>query len=288
MSGTLTLKEIESLGYYDFMGYLGVPFFNFGGFSSIDRLAELCQITEHTRILEVGCGTGANACYLAKKYGCRVVGVDISEHMVSYALNRAAEMSLTDHVTFMLGDAYCLEFPDEDFDVVLTVFVSQFLDPARAFPEFYRVLKDGGYLGVNEMYKADNVPLEALDHVNHGERVFSELTDLPFTIRSPASWRSAFESARFSDVLMEETSNASQPPYASNIVDEFGGWGKLVGTLWRTFSLALRSGKLRGRYAKIGRAKGVLLRDKVANRYLGYILCIGRKSLISLIGKSKK
>ena len=288
MSGTLTLKEIEGLGYYDFMGYMGVPFFNIGGFSSIDRLAELCQITEHTRILEVGCGTGANACYLAKKYGCSVVGVDISEHMVRYALKRAEELCLTDHVTFMLGDAYSLEFPDEGFDAVLTVFVSQFLDPVRAFPEFYRVLKTGGYLGVNEMYKADDVPPEALDRVNHGEKVFSELTDLPFSIRSPASWSSAFKSARFSDVLMEEHSNASQPPYALNSVGEFGGWGKLMVTLWRTFILALSSRKIRERFAKIGETKGVLLRDKVANRYLGYILCIGRKSLISRIGESKK
>jgi ubiquinone/menaquinone biosynthesis C-methylase UbiE len=287
MSGTLTLKEIEELGYYDFMGYMGVPFFNIGGFSSIDRLAELCQITEHTRILEVGCGTGANACYLAKKYGCSVVGVDISEHMVRYALKRAAELGLTDHVAFMVGDAYSLEFSNEDFDAVLTVFVSQFLDPARAFPEFYRVLKDGGYLGVNEMYKADDVPPEALDRVNHGERVFRELTDLPFIIRSPASWVSAFESAKFSDVLLEEHSNASQPPYM-NSVDEFGGWGKLMGTLWRMFILALRSGRMRERFAKIGEVKGVLLRDKVASRYLGYILCFGRKSLISRIGESKK
>ena len=275
----MTLKEIEGLGYYDFMGYMGVPFFNIGGFASIDRLAELCQITEHTRILEVGCGTGANACYLAKKYGCRVVGVDIAEHMVKYAVKRAEELGLTDRVTFMVGDAYKLEFPDGEFDVVLTVFVSQFLDPTRAFPGFFRVLKSGGYLGINEMYRADDVPPEALDRVNYGERVFRELTDLPFTIRSPASWRSAFESAGFSGVLLEEYSNDSQRPYALSVVDEFGGWSKLVGTLWGVFVLALRSGRMRERFGKIDEVKGVLLRDEMASRYLGYVLCVGRKSL---------
>ena len=280
MSGELTLKDIECLGYYDFMGHMGVPFFNFGGVASMDRLAELCQITERTKILEVGCGTGANACYLAKRYGCSVVGVDMAEHMVSYALKRAADLDLTNRVSFRVGDAYSLEFPDDDFDAVLTVFVSQFLDPVRAFPEFYRVLKAGGCLGVNEMYKADNLPPEAMDRVNYGERVFRELTDLPFTIRSPASWVSAFESAGFSDVLLEEHSNVSQQPYALNSVDEFGGWGKLVNTLWRVFVLALRSGKMRERFGKIGRVKGVLLRDRVASRYVGYILCVGRKSLI--------
>ena len=41
---SLSLEEIEELGYYDFMGYMEVPFFNIGGASSIDRLAELCQL----------------------------------------------------------------------------------------------------------------------------------------------------------------------------------------------------------------------------------------------------
>ena len=273
----LTLNEIEDLGYYDFMGYLGVPFFNFGGFSSIDRLVELCHITEHTRILEVGCGTGANACYLAKRYGCSVVGIDIAEHMVRYALKRAADLGLTDRVSFMVGDAYSLKFPDDSFDAVLTVFVSQFLDPIRAFPEFFRVIKDGGYLGVNEMYKADNIPPEALDRVNYGEKVFRELTDLPFTLRSPASWESAFEAVRFSDVLLEEYSNASQQPYAMSMVDEFGGWRKLIGTLWIMLVLALRSGKIRDRFVKIDKGKRVLLRDKLASKYMGYILGVGGK-----------
>ena len=284
MPGTLTLKEIEGLGYYDFMGYMGVPFFNIGGAASMDRLAELCHITENTKVLEVGCGTGGNACYLANRYGCTVVGVDIAEHMVEYAQRRADELGLTDRVSFRVGDAYNLEFPDDGFDAVLTVFVSQFLDPARAFPEFLRVLKPGGCLGINEMYRADHVPPEALDRVDYGERVFRELTDLPFTLRSPLTWGSAFESAGFTEVVVEEHSNVSEKPYALNMVDEFGGWGKLLGTLWDLLVLEVRSGKMRERFGKISKGKSVLLRDKVANRYIGYILCAGRKPLEEEIG----
>jgi SAM-dependent methyltransferase len=277
MSGSLTLKEIEGLGYYDFMGYMGVPFFNIGGAASMDKLAELCHIKENTRVLEVGCGTGGNACYLANKYGCTVVGVDIAEHMVEYAQRRAAELGLTDRVSFSVGDAYSPDFPDDSFDVVLTVFVSQFLDPARAFPEFLRVLKRGGYLGINEMYRADHVPPEAIDRVDYGETVFRELTDLPFTLRSPSSWCSAFESAGFSDVVVDEHSNVSEKPYALNMVDEFGGWGKLMGTLWEMLVLEVRSSVMRERFGKISKGKSVLLRDKVASKYIGYILCTGRK-----------
>jgi len=273
----LSIKEIEGLGYYDFMGYLGVPFFNIGGAASMDRLAALCNITKDTAVLDVGCGTGGNACYLANRYGCTVVGIDIAEKMVDYARRRAAEQDLTDRVSFKVGDAYQLEFPHDSFDAVLTMFVSQFLDPARAFPEFLRVLKPGGRLGINEMYRADHVPAEALDRVDYGERVFRELTDLPFTLRSPSTWGAAIKSAGFTDVVVEEHSNVSEKPYALNMVDEFGGWGKLLGTLWELLVLEVRSSKMRERFHKISKGKSVLLRDKTASRYIGYVICVGTK-----------
>ena len=274
----MTIEEIEELGYYDFMGYMGVPFFNIGGAASMDRLAELCHIDGDTVVLDVGCGTGGNSCYLAEKYGCRVVGVDIAEHMIKYAERRAEELGLTDHVSFQVGDAYSLEFPEDSFDVVLTVFTSQFLDPARAFPEFHRVLKEGGRLGINEMYRADHVPPEAVERVDYGERVFSELTDLPFTLRSPSVWREAFTAAGFTDTVVEEHSNYLRQAESLSMIAEVGGWGRFMGILWEMLVLALRSGKIRRRYGKISKGKRVLLRDRVASKYIGYILCAGVKT----------
>jgi len=275
MSGKLSLEVVENLGYYDFMGYMGVPFFNIGGRASMDRLAELCHITGETRILEVGCGTGTNACYLAEKYGCTVVGIDLAEHMVHKANRRAAELGVSDRATFRVGDAYRLDFPDGSFDAVVTVFVSQFLEPARAFPEFNRVLKTGGYLGVNEMYHTENIPAEAKEQVTASERTFRELTDLPFTLRSPETWRSAFTGAGFTGVAVEEHPNSEQRPYSS-LVEEFGGWGKLLGTLWRVAVYALISGKMRKKFAAISSTKKTLIRGKETSKYIGYVLCAGK------------
>jgi len=277
MEQSFTIKEIEELGYYDFMGYMGVPFFNIGGAASMDRLAELCRIDENTIVLDVGCGTGGNSCYLAEKYGCRVVGVDVAEQMIMYARKRAAGLRLTDRVAFQVGDAYGLEFPDGSFDAVLTVFVSQFLDPARAFPEFHRVLRRGGRLGVNEMYRADHVPPEAVERVDYGERVFRELTDLPFTLRSPSAWREAFTAAGFTDAVVEEHPNYVGQAESLSMIEEVGGWGRLLGILWEMLVLSVRSGEIRRRFGKISRGKSVLLRDRVASRYIGYILCAGVK-----------
>ena len=273
----LPIEEVEKLGYYDFMGYLEVPFFNIGGVSSMDRLAELLRIGEDTRILEVGCGTGGNACYLANKYGCRVTGIDIAEHMVRQAQIRAEELGLTDRVAFKVGDAYDLDFPDNSFDIVFTIFVSQFLDPSVAFKEFGRVLDRGGRLGINEMYKEDEIPPEARDRVEEGERVFREITELPFNVRSNMEWRIHFEEAGFKDIAVEKNTNIVRRGNALEMADEFGGWWKITKTIWEMLMLAMRSKRIRQRMGLISKGKRILLNDRVASRYIGYILCVGNK-----------
>lgn len=272
-----SMEEIEELSYYDFMGYLDVPFFNIGGVASIDRLAELCRISEKSKVLVVGCGTGGNSCYLAKTYGCHVTGIDIAEHMIQKAQLRAEELNLTDRVSFQLGDAYNLQFPSDSFDVVLTVFVSQFLDKERAFPEFVRVMKRGGFLGINEMYKADEIPPEATDAVEEGEQVFQELTELPFTLNSPLEWQQFFEAASLMNIIVEEYHSITQQGNSLKIIKEFGGWGKLIKTLGKILALAAKSKRIRSRFGKISKGKRLLLRDKVASEYVGYVLVVGRK-----------
>lgn len=274
----LSTEEVEKLGYYDFMGYLEVPFFNIGGVSSLDRLAELLIIDKDTRILEIGCGTGGNACYLANKYGCRITGIDIAEHMVKQAQIRAEELGLTDRVAFKMGDAYDLDFPDNSFDIVFTIFVSQFLDPSVAFKEFNRVLDQGGRLGINEMYKEDEIPLEARDRVEEGERVFREITELPFNIRSNMEWRINFEEAGFKGIAMEKYTNIVRRSNALKMAKEFGGWWKITTTIWEMLMLAMRSKRIRQRMGLISKGKRILLNDRVASKYIGYILCVGNKS----------
>jgi SAM-dependent methyltransferase len=276
LSKELSIKEVENLGYYDFMGYVGVPFFNIGGRGSIDRLAEVCHISAGSRVLEVGCGTGGNACYLAEKYGCIVVGIDIAELMVKQATARAEKMGLTDRASFKVGNAYHLDFPDRSFDTVVTVFVSQFLDPAKTYPEFNRVLSVGGYLGINELYRVDDVPPEAAARVDSSILNFCELTQLPFKLRSSSTWRSAFEASGFTGVTAGEYPNSQESPYSQGIIDAFGGWGGFAATLWKTLVYGLRSGKMRKKYVTINRVKKTLIRNSDTSRYIGYIICAGR------------
>jgi ubiquinone/menaquinone biosynthesis C-methylase UbiE len=282
-SGSLSLSEIEELGYYDFMAYLEVPFFNIGGTPSMDILAERCGIDEGSHVLDVGCGTGGNSAYLAKRIGCRVTGVDISELMIKQANRRRDDLELGDRLSFNIGDAYSLDFPDESFDAVITVFVSQFLDLERAFPEFMRVLKKGRYLGVNEMYRESHIQADHVDKVDYAEQVYRKLTELPFNLRSPGEWRRGFEYSGFEDVSVEAFSEFINVSRGLEMIEEFGGWLNLLSTLGRVALLGLRSKKIRERYGKMSQGKSVMLRDKETSKYFGYVIGVGRKPSITQI-----
>jgi len=277
MPRALSIQEIEELGYYDFMAYLGVPFFNIGGAPSIDLLAERCRIDDGSHILDVGCGTGGNAKYLAEHFGCKVTGIDISELMIEQAQIRASELETEKKLDFHMGDAYSLEFPDGSFDAVLTIFVSQFLEIDRAFPEFMRVLRPGGYLGINEMYRLENVPTQDSEKADYAEKVYRELTELPFSIRSPETWEKGFIDSGFSEVSVEPFSEFLSAKTGLDMIKDLGGWINLFKLLWRTYSLALKSKKIRTRYSRMSKGKNVMLRDKKTSKYFGYVLGTGKK-----------
>ena len=115
--------------------------------------------------MDIGSGKGVTARYLAQKYGCEVVGVDLSERMVEYAREMARRKGLVDKVSFRRADAHNLPFEDETFDIVLAECTTVLLDKERAFSEFLRVLKPGGYLGDLEMIWKKPPPKELVDKV---------------------------------------------------------------------------------------------------------------------------
>ncbi|HAH05408.1 MAG TPA: class I SAM-dependent methyltransferase [Elusimicrobia bacterium] len=98
------------------------------------------------RILEVGCGTGANLWYLARE-GFRVTGIDGSRVGVERAAARLKAESLEG--TVLVGDIVSLPFEDETFDCAIDIeclYANSRKDCARILSEIHRVLKPGGKL----------------------------------------------------------------------------------------------------------------------------------------------
>jgi ubiquinone/menaquinone biosynthesis C-methylase UbiE len=67
----------------------------------------------------VASGRGTSAFHLAKSFGCKATGVDLSEENVHLATAEAARRGLGDRVSFELGDAERLPFGDSTFDAIV-------------------------------------------------------------------------------------------------------------------------------------------------------------------------
>ena len=107
-----------------------------------------CELNEESVVLDVGCGAGGPAMFIARQSGCRVTGLDIDEQGVSRARSLALENGLSDHCRFEIHDAgNPFEFTDCKFDLVYAI-DSVFHIPRRNefLLEAMRILKPGGKL----------------------------------------------------------------------------------------------------------------------------------------------
>jgi SAM-dependent methyltransferase len=105
---------------------------------------ELAGVTAHERLLDVGCGTGN----LTRALGAAqavVTGIDASAPYIAYARQHTQDPG----VTFEVGDARSLPYPDGTFDRTLSMLALDVIpEAARALAEMRRVTRPGGTVAV--------------------------------------------------------------------------------------------------------------------------------------------
>jgi ubiquinone/menaquinone biosynthesis C-methylase UbiE len=95
------------------------------------------------RIVDFGCGSGANTVLLANR-GAHVWGVDISEDLVRLGRRRLDVNGRAGAADFIVASAHDLPFPDSSIDVVFGIAILHHLDLALVSHEVHRILRPGG------------------------------------------------------------------------------------------------------------------------------------------------
>jgi demethylmenaquinone methyltransferase / 2-methoxy-6-polyprenyl-1,4-benzoquinol methylase len=101
------------------------------------------------RVLDVATGTGLVARALKRRYGCRVVGLDQSEQMLSRALPLVGPV----YERVVRGEAERLPFEDGEFDALTFTYLLRYVDdPAATMGELARVVRPGGRIAMLEFF----------------------------------------------------------------------------------------------------------------------------------------
>lgn len=254
--------------YFEILAGMGITK-HMGSMNSTEALIEACHIDAGQRVLDVGCGVGITPCILAKKYGCRVVGVDITPKMIEKSRTRAGQEGVADAVEFKVADARDLPFEDGSFDAVIVESVMVFLaDKARAASEYARVTRSGGYVGLNEMTLIkEPAPPKLIAYFEYT----IGMRDEPPTA---AAWQALLEGAGLRDVVAQG--------HRVRIRDEAKGRLKRFRTrdyvegIWWMLRMYVTDPATRGFLKQASKGTKMLTRDMF--EYLGYGISVGKKS----------
>jgi SAM-dependent methyltransferase len=140
-SESLTVAQLAPLDQFHTRGILAAG-----------ELAAAARIDSSTHVLDIGCGIGGPARYLAATFGCNVTGIDLSPEFIDAATYLTARCGLSDRVSFQVGDTLNLPFDDASFDAVFLQHVAMNIeDRTGLYTGVRRILARAGRLAIYDL-----------------------------------------------------------------------------------------------------------------------------------------
>jgi len=120
-----------------------VPFSFIRGIE-LERIVTGLDVDARSSLVDLGCGLGGTAMWLAERTGAKVTGVDWASEAIDRATRQSSERGLSDRVSFVIADMTATGLETGSFDGLTSVDAIMFADPDLVCAEMARLLRHGG------------------------------------------------------------------------------------------------------------------------------------------------
>jgi len=167
--------------------------FHIGGRKATAYAVDKMSLNKNQHILDIGCGIGGAARYIATHSGCQVTGIDLTTEYISTARKLTILTGLDDKVSFEVTSALAMPFDNETFDAAITIHVAMNISRRAAlYREIARVMKPGATLCIFDVMKKSDKALafpvpwaqsQETSHLTTPDEMRMLLADAGFEIR---------------------------------------------------------------------------------------------------------
>ena len=109
------------------------------------------NVGPHTRVLDVGCGTGAQTLTLAASSPARIVAIDIHPPFIDELNRKAHELGIADRLQARVADMRQLDFPDGSFDLIWCEGAIYNVGVEAGLRDWRRLLRRNGHAALTEV-----------------------------------------------------------------------------------------------------------------------------------------
>ncbi|NQV84420.1 MAG: methyltransferase domain-containing protein [Rhodospirillales bacterium] len=135
--------------------------FHLGGRKATIHAVSKLPLNKDSHVLDIGCGIGGTARFIASETGCRVTGIDLTPEYISTAQILNSRTGLADQVTCEIANALNMPFDEATFDVATTFHVAMNIsERGKLYSEIARVLKPGGVFCLYDIMKKGDEPID--------------------------------------------------------------------------------------------------------------------------------
>jgi SAM-dependent methyltransferase len=128
--------------------------FHIGGRVATESFLDQMSIAIDHRVLDVGCGLGGASRFAAQRYGCQVMGIDLTQEYIETGEVLCSWVGLDDRISLEQGDATATPYPDGVFDRAFIMHVGMNIADKRSLAlELHRLLRPGGKLGIYDVMR---------------------------------------------------------------------------------------------------------------------------------------